>query len=171
MSRARVLGDVAGRGGATALAGRRDPRLRLAVVQTQPFSLKMFFSEGPRNRTSESLFHIAETAARNGGAKCAAMFSLSAPPLPLASASSALRTTLDERQGEHDTHTQPDPAIPVFMQYDYTISQNYTRGFLHVASSSLVLCLSRVVLGTGCEASATPVQENGCFAIDTLTRW
>ena len=52
-----------------------------------------------------------------------------------------------------------DPAIPVFTQYDCTISQNYTRGFLHVASSSLVLCLSRVVLGTGCEASATSVQE------------
>ena len=78
------------------------------------------------------------------------MFSLSAPPLPLASASSALRTTLDDRQGEHDTQTQPDPAIPVFLQYDCTISQNYTRGFFHVASSSLVLC---------CEASGTPVQE------------
>ena len=55
MSRAPVLRDVAGRGGATALAGRRDPRLRLAVVQTQPFSLKMFFCEGPRNRTSDTL--------------------------------------------------------------------------------------------------------------------
>ena len=123
---------------------------------TALFTQNVLFRRATQSHERVTLFHFAETAARYGGAKCAAMFSLSAPPLPLASASSALRTTLDDRQGEHDTQTQPDPATPVLLQYDCTISQNYTRGFLHVASSSLVLC---------CEATG-----NVCFATDTLTR-
>ena len=60
----------------------------------------------------------ASAARYAGGAWCAAVFTLSAPPLPLARASGAMRTTLDDSQDDAGTLSQGDLDFLVSLQYE-----------------------------------------------------
>ena len=122
-----------------------------------PFHSKCSFPKGHAiARASHFVPLCCDCGPLRRGQMCGNVFTVRAAFAARQREQSLANHPANDRQDEHDTQTQPDPATPVLLQYDCTISQNYTRGFLHVASSSLVLCCE----GTG----------NVCFATDTLTR-